>query len=125
MTYAKALLAGVLSAALLITAPAPARAEMVGTAQLLSADARADKEAQVRNFLARDDVRKQLEAMGVDQKAAQERVASLTDSELQQLDQEIAKAPAAGDAGILIVLGVVFLVLIILDLIGVLHIFRR
>ena len=124
MTYAKALLAGVLSAALVITAPAPARAEMIGTAQLLSADARAGQEAQVRDFLARDDVRKQLEAMGVDANAAQERVASLTDAELQQLDQEIAKAPAAGD-GIFIVLGVVFFVLIILELVGVLHIFRH
>jgi hypothetical protein len=121
----KALLTGVLIAAMVFTLPAPARAEMVGTAQLLAHTSRADQEAQLRQFLARDDVRQQLEAMGVDAQDAQARVAALTDSELQRLSQDVANAPAAGDPDILIILGVVFLVLLILDLVGAIHIFRR
>jgi hypothetical protein len=125
MNHAKALLAGALTSMLLLCSASPLQADMVGTRQLLSADARAEQETQVRQFLSREDVRQQLEAMGVDAQAAQDRVAALTDSELQQLSQNIATAPAAGDAGVFVVLGVVFLVLLVLDLTGIIHIFRH
>ena len=126
MNLSKAFLAGVLTTALiLLGTPAPTRAEMVGTAQLLAPDTRNADEAPAHAFLAREDVRKQLKAWGVDPQAADARVAALTDSELQQLNQTLQQAPAAGDAGIFVLLGVIFLVLIILDLTGIIHIFRH
>lgn len=102
-----------------------AQAEMVSTQQLLNHDSRAEREVQARSFLRRDDVRRQMEALGVNPADAERRVASLTDSELQQLSKTISTAPAAGDDAILILFGVVFLVLILLELLGVTHIFRR
>ena len=104
----------------------PARAEMLSTQQLLSHEARAEKEAQARAFLDREDVRQQLQAMGVDPAAAKARVAALTDPELEQASQAIEQAPAAGFVeGFFIALGVIFVLLLILELLGVTHIFRR
>jgi hypothetical protein len=99
-------------------------AEVVGTAafnQSLTRDARI---AHINNFLARDAVRGQLVGLGVDPKDAQARVASLTDAELAMLNQRIDTLPAGGNE-IFVVLGVVFLVLVILELVGVINIFKN
>ena len=61
-------------------------------------------------------------ALGVDPLDAQARVAALTDSELQTLDRQIGELPAGGD--VLAVIGVVFIVLLILELVGVINIFK-
>jgi hypothetical protein len=104
-------------------APA-ANAEVVGTAafnQSLTRDARIN---HITNFLAQDAVRGQLVGLGVDPKDAQTRVASLTDSELAMLNQRIDTLPAGGNE-IFVVLGVVFLVLVILELVGVINVFKN
>jgi hypothetical protein len=101
-----------------------AHAEVIGTptfSQSLSRDARIDR---INGFLAKDSVRGQLIGLGVDPADAQARVAALTDSELQMLDQRIDSMPAGGD-GFLAVIGVVFVVLLILELTGVIHIFKK
>jgi hypothetical protein len=121
--YVAALCMGV--AAVTASIVPAAQAEMVSTQQLLNHDSRAQQEAQARAFLRRDDVRRQMVALGVDPAMADRRVAALTDSELQQLSKTISTAPAAGDATIFILFGVIFLVLILLELLGVTHIFRR
>ena len=97
-------------------------AEVIGTptfSQSLTRDARIDR---INGFLAQDSVRSKMIGLGVDPRDAQTRVAALTDSELQLLDQQIASAPAGGDA--LVIVGIVFLVLLILELTGVINIFR-
>ena len=103
---------------------APAvNAEVVSTAafnQSLTRDARI---AHVNNFLSQDNVRGQLVGLGVDPKDAQARVASLTDAELATLNQRIDTLPAGGDS-VFVVLGVVFLVLVILELVGVINVFK-
>jgi hypothetical protein len=101
-----------------------ANAEVIGTpvfSQSMSRDARLER---VNTFLAQDSVRQQMVGLGVDPRDAQARVAALTDSELQALDQQIASAPAGGD-GFLAVIGVVFIVLLILELTGVINIFKK
>lgn len=101
-----------------------AHAEVIGTptfSQSLSRDAQIDR---INGFLAKDSVRGQLIGLGVDPADAQARVAALTDSELQMLDQRIDSMPAGGD-GFLAVIGVIFIVLLILELTGVIHIFRK
>ena len=61
--------------------------------------------------------------MGVDPAAVQERLAALTDEELQTLEGRLDSLPAGGDA--LAVIGIVFVVLIILELVGVTNIFTK
>jgi hypothetical protein len=54
---------------------------------------------------------------------AQERVRAMTDAELAVLDEQLAEMPYGGD--LLAVIGVVFIVLLILELVGVIDIFKR
>jgi hypothetical protein len=107
-----------------------ARAALVGTEQAVSGtpapagDAQAQRE-QVASFLKREDVRRQIEAMGVDPKEADARVASLSDAEVAKLAGRIDQIPAgAGAAAVFIILGIIFAVLLALDLLGVTHVFK-
>lgn len=101
----------------------PAVAAMVGTEQLAAGESRAADAAVVEAFLARDEVRQQLERWGVAPELAAERAAALSDAELQTLVQHIEQQPAGGDA--LAIIGIVFLVLLILELVGVINVFNR
>jgi hypothetical protein len=82
-----------------------------------------DPRAQVDATMARADVREQLAALGVDPAAIEGRLAALSDEEVATLAQQIESAPAGGDA--LAVIGIVFVVLIILELVGVIDIFKK
>jgi hypothetical protein len=77
----------------------------------------------VNAALARDQVREQLVALGVDPAQVESRVAALTDGELRALADKVADAPAGGDA--LAVIGIVFIVLLILEAVGVIDIFKK
>ncbi len=101
-----------------------ARAAMVPTSSLLSSQQTDQTRARLQAMVARDDVRAKLVQMGVDPNLVDKRVAELTPAELHQLQGKMNKLPAGGD-GVLAVLGVVFLVLIILELVGVTHVFSR
>jgi hypothetical protein len=61
--------------------------------------------------------------LGVQPEAAAARIASLSDSELRQLEARMNELPAGGD-GALTVLGIVLLVLLVLELVGVTDIFK-
>lgn len=98
-----------------------AQARVIGTQTLLEQTLRQERIDKVNALLAREDVRKQLVAMGVDPQAAQERVANLTDDELQLLEQRIDSLPAGGE--VLVIVGIVFVVLLILELLGVTNFF--
>ena len=101
----------------------PVPASVSSTQQALSADARAAVEGDVRNALARDDVRQAMVGLGADPLQADARVASLSDAELMKLQGQLDRLPAGGDA--LAVVGIVFIVLLILELTGVTNIFNR
>ena len=101
----------------------PATAGVISTQQALSAELRAAKETQVRQSLAREDVRQAMQRLGVDPADADARIASLSDAELVQMQGELDRLPAGGSA--LAVIGVVFVVLLILELVGVTNIFTR
>lgn len=100
-----------------------AQAEMIGTQPALSAETRNDLLDTAEAFLLQDNVAKELQAMGVSQDKVMERVQQLTDEELLALSAEIEDAPAG--AGIASVIGVVFIVLIILEVVGAIDIFNR
>ena len=78
---------------------------------------------RISAVLAEQQVRDQLVRFGVDPQHATLRVAVLSDSELQALDQRISELPAGAD-GALEVIGIVMLVLLILELVGVTDIFK-
>jgi len=99
-----------------------ASAAIVDTASLVSTDREADLSA-VRSRIERADVRAQLEEMGVDATAVDRRIASLNDRELHRLAADMKNAPAGGDA--VWIVGAVFIVLIILELTGVIDIFKK
>ena len=96
---------------------------VIGTEQYLSAVDREAAIARIDAVLAREEVRGQLEHYGVDAAAAQERVAALTDEELQSLANDLDNLPAGGS--LLAVVGIVFIVLLILELVGVIDIFKK
>ena len=62
-------------------------------------------------------------ALGVAPEQVEARVAALTDAELRTLAGQMADLPAGGDA--LAVIGIVFLVLLILEAVGVIDIFKK
>lgn len=97
-------------------------AGVVGTEYLVEADARAASLERIETFLARDDVAQQLLALGVDESNIEARLAGLTNAELLALEGRIDQQTAGGDA--LAVIGAVFLVLLILELVGVTDIFK-
>lgn len=99
-----------------------ARTAVVDTQTILSDQGQSTR-VEVENILAREDVREQLISFGVDPDAAALRIAALTDSELNQLQNHLNDLPAGSNA--LAVLGVVFLVLIILELVGVTNVFSK
>jgi hypothetical protein len=117
-------LALVMSAALLFASTASTvRADVIGTQQYITAIDRQAAIARIDSVLAREDVRKQLEHYGVDPAAANERVAALSDEELQTLADNLDGVPAGGS--LLAVVGIVFIVLLILELVGVIDIFKK
>jgi hypothetical protein len=120
------ILAVTLAAFLSVGLPRQAQAGLIGATSVIEPGTvamRSENLARVEAALARADVRQQLEAWGVDASAASERVAALTDSELAKLAKQIDTAPAGGE--ILALIGAVFIVLLILDYVGVTKIFHR
>lgn len=97
-------------------------AAMIGTDQAIQGDSRDARIARVETFLARQDVATQLVMFGVDPLAVQSRVGNMTDAELVALEGRLDRHVAGGDA--IAVIGVVFLVLIILELMGITDIFK-
>jgi hypothetical protein len=102
---------------------APAHAGVVSTAEAVAAAQGGSPRGQVDAALARADVQAKLAEMGVDLASIQGRVAALTDDEVAVLADRMGDAPAGGDA--LAVIGVVFLVLLILEVVGVIDIFKK
>lgn len=102
-----------------------ARAGLVTTEQLLDQTAAAGERERLAAVLQRDDVRRQMEALGVDRDEAMARLASLSDAEVREIAGRIDELPAGQSflAGVLIVAGAVLIALVILDLVGVTDVF--
>ena len=111
-----AVVAGLLAA----TVPAPASARVVGTEEVLSATPATDR-AALEALLARDDVRKQFEALGVDPAQARERVQALDDQQVRELATRIDQLPAG--AGVVGILFTIFIVLLVTDILGFTKVF--
>ena len=99
-----------------------APAGMIGTAYLADNEVRAGSLTRMEILLAREDVAAQLEAYGVDKEQVVERLKALSTAELMELEGKIHEQIAGGD--VLAVIGIVFVVLLILDLTGVTDVFK-
>jgi hypothetical protein len=99
-----------------------ASAAIVQTSDIVATDRAADLGA-IRARLDRTEVRAQMEKMGVDASAVDQRIAALSDQELHQLAVDMRNAPAGGDA--LALIGAVFVILLILELVGVIDVFKK
>jgi hypothetical protein len=121
-TFAKRLMVLMMSFSLLgISLPSVSYAGIIGTQTLIENQQSNDSQARVEEFIARDNVREQIIALGADPAEVQDRLSALTADELRLLEQEIDNLPAGG---ILVIIGIVFVVLIILDLTGVVDVFK-
>jgi hypothetical protein len=98
-----------------------AQAAMVGTGTVIAHEQVAFDRVQLAAALDRSDVQQQLAALGVDPRQAKERVAAMTDDEVQALNGRLNELPAGGD--ILGVALVVFIVLLVTDILGYTHLF--
>lgn len=121
--FAKRMMVGLLSISLLgASLPSASYAGMIGTQTLIETHQTGDPRARVEEYISQDRVQAQLIALGADPADVRERIAALTGDELRELDQNIETMPAGG---ILALIGVVFVVLIILELTGTIDIFKK
>ena len=124
MKLSKQIVAYVLCVAILnLGSPVIANAQIISTLQVVENQSRAADLATVSSTLAREQVRTQFQALGVDPAQVEARVAALTDSELRTLAGQMQDLPAGADA--LAIIGIVFLVLLILEAVGVVDIFKK
>jgi hypothetical protein len=114
----------VLTASLLVASlQSSAHAGVISTQQYLTAIDREATLQRIDSVLARDEVRSRLEHYGVDAAAVDARIAALTDQELALLAADLENLPAGGS--LLGVVGIAFIVLLILELVGVIDIFNK
>ncbi|RFA30608.1 hypothetical protein CAI21_05645 [Alkalilimnicola ehrlichii] len=99
-----------------------AQASLIGTGEVLAAERQVEQRAKLEDLLAREDVREQLEKMGVDPAFAAERVQALTAEEVDLLVAQLEALPAGGN-GIIGAALIVFLVLLITDIMGYTEVF--
>ena len=102
-----------------------ARADLVATGQVVEQNAAAGARERLAAVFLRDDVRRQMGALGLDPDEAMARLASLSDQEVQEIAGRIDELPAGQGflAGVLIIAGAVLVALVILDLVGVTDVF--
>ena len=107
----------------LVSAGVTASAAVVSTHDAITMEDRQQRVDSAKRELAREDVKQAMVLLGVDPAHAQDRVDVLSDAELTQLSAELEELPAGG--GILGLIGGVFVVLLILELTGVIDIFKK
>jgi len=123
LTKTRALVMRVVSVSLICMGFAQvAPAGMIGTAQMLENEARTESLTRIEMLLARDDVGQQLVTLGVEPALVLERLNAMTTEELLALEHRFDEQVAGGDA--IAIIGTVFLVLLILELVGVTDIFK-
>lgn len=100
------------------TGTLPAYAGIVGTDAVVAGA----QSGKLAGFVQRADVQARLQAMGVDPREVEARVAALSDEEAAQLAARLEELPAGG-SDVLGVLLIVFLVLLFTDIMGYTKIF--
>ena len=97
-------------------------AGVVSSGEVIRAELRGESISKIEALLAQDEVASQLQAMGVSPDLVAQRVRNMSDAELQELANGIENQVVGSDA--VAIVGAVFIVLIILELVGVTDIFK-
>ncbi len=99
-------------------------AQMASTEAVLEQPVSVSSHEKVSQFVAREDVAKTFETMGVDPAVVEQRIALMSDEEIATISSQIDTLPAGGDFGGLVGAVVfVFVVLLITDILGFTKIF--
>ena len=104
---------------LLISTPyQSALAALIDTGTVLDENQSREARDYIKQILAREDVRSALIAQGIDPLEAEARIASLSESEIIELADQIENLPAGGDGlgFVIAVLVIVVLVIVIMKL---------
>ena len=101
-------------------APAPADG-MVTTQDALAAERAQGDRDRIHAVLAREDVREQLVAQGVDPAEVEARVAALSDAEAAQMADRLDEMPAG--ASVVGALFAVFVILLVTDILGLTNVY--
>ncbi len=110
----------------LVGMPQLAMAAPIGTQTLIELETHQNRLDRVRAMMAREEVREAMIQLGVAPEEAQQRVLALSPEELVLVEQHLDSLPTgAGGEVILVILGVVFLVLLVLELTGTIDIFKK
>ena len=121
----KRLLAAVLIVPIaLVGIPQTVLAAPIGTQTVIELEAHQSQLDRVTAMLAREDVRQAMIQLGVAPEEAQQRVMALSPDELNLVEQHLNSLPAGGDT-LLVILGIVFVVLLVLEVTGVIDIFKK
>ena len=101
-------------------------AQIVSTEVALGQSVEVSSKEKLVAIISREDVAKKFVDLGVDSKAIEARIASMTDEEAAKIAHQIDTLPAGADAGMSIVGAVVFvfIVLLITDILGVTKVFN-
>jgi hypothetical protein len=118
LTRFRRLVATLLVLCLSATATLPAYAGIVGTETVITGA----QHGPLAGVVQRADVQARLQAMGVDPREVEARVAALSDEETAQLAARLDELPAGG-SDVLTVALIVFLVLLFTDIMGYTKIF--
>ncbi len=119
----KSIVAALIYMLILATSAQPATAAMIGTQEAITGGERLLLLDQIDRALAQASVQAQFEHLGIDSEEARLRIHALSDSELSALSDQLDTLPAG--SGALGLLGAVFLVLIVLELLGVTNVFQK
>ena len=106
---------GILALAIALAgfAPTVATADLVGTQELLAEERAEEQRSQLIDALEREEIQEQLTALGVEPDTARERVAGMTDQEVQELSGDLEVLPAGAGVGVVTVLLIVLLILLL------------
>ena len=119
--YLRRPIAVLLSLLLALMPLLPAQAAMIGNQQIINQSQSQQTRGSLQQLLAQDTARQQLQAWGVNPEQIQNRIDSLTDSELARINQQVDTLDAGGN--VLGILLVIFIVFVITDVIGATDIF--
>lgn len=100
------------------------QAKMVGTDEIIAEqNINADRE-KIINFIERDEVQAEMQSLGVDPEEAKSRVATMSDSEVQQMAGKLDQLPAGEGVGSIVgAIVLVFLVLLLTDILCLTNVF--
>lgn len=118
MKFKKILLTAVFTSASFLASTS--HAGVVGSDTVLTQIQGEYSKQQLVSMVSNEDVLAKLEALGVDAQTAQTKISHMTNSELLAFNQQLNDAPAGGIVGTAIT---VFIVLAVLDLLGVTDLF--